>query len=202
MNSWENDQSFLAGVTWLPLIVTIILVIGLVPLTGAAESPLVAQPAKAIGSFGSSNPASAAPVPAQLAEEGQTLFQQQCASCHTIGSGKLVGPDLLGVTQRRDPEWLRRWILAPDKMLAEGDPTATQLLQEYNNVPMPNLGLTEQQVEALIAYLQTGAGPTATATPRAVPALYMPTLVAAVVALLALTVLGLTMGRKRVEVRV
>jgi mono/diheme cytochrome c family protein len=200
MNSRENDQSFLAGVMWLPLMVTIILAIGLLSLTGAAESRGEAGRIEGTADKESS-PRPASPQFAQSAEEGQTLFQQQCTACHTIGGGKLVGPDLLGVTQRRDREWLRQWILVPDKMLAEGDPIATQLLQEYNNVPMPDLGLTDQQGEAIIAYLKTVEG-TAVAVPTGLPALYVPTLVASVVALLALTALGLTIGRKRVEVRV
>jgi hypothetical protein len=113
----------------------------------------------------------------------------------------VVGPDLQGVTARRERDWLARWIKEPDKMLAEGDPIGTQQLQEFNNVPMPNLGMTEQQVDTLIAYLQTTDTSTAT-TPVGLPALYVPTLVAAVVVLLALTALGLGVGKKQVEVRI
>lgn len=91
--------------------------------------------------------------PGQSAGEGQTLFQQKCVACHTIGDGARVGPDLAGVAERRDRAWLSQWILAPDKMLAAGDPIAAQLLQESNNIPMPNLALTEAEVAALIAYL-------------------------------------------------
>lgn len=138
--------------------------------------------------------------PQQTPEEGKTLFEQKCTSCHTIGSGKLVGPDLKGVTTRREPQWLARWIREPDKVLAAGDPIATQLLKEYSNIPMPNLALTDPQVEALIAYLKTAESPAA-ATPMALPDLYVPTLVAAVVVLAALTALRLGMARKQVEVR-
>jgi hypothetical protein len=38
------------------------------------------------------------------------LFSRQCSSCHTIGKGDLVGPDLNGVTGRRDRAWLARFI--------------------------------------------------------------------------------------------
>lgn len=101
--------------------------------------------------------AQAAP-PAQSPEEGHAIFEQKCAACHTIGGGKLVGPDLKGVTERREKDWLARWISTPDKMLAEKDPTAVQLLQEYNSVPMPNLGLSESDVQLLVAFLEHEAG--------------------------------------------
>jgi mono/diheme cytochrome c family protein len=43
-------------------------------------------------------------------------------------------------------------------MLAAGDSMAVQLFEEFNQVPMPNLGLTDAQVAALIAYLEMQAG--------------------------------------------
>ncbi len=85
-------------------------------------------------------------------EDGKTIFQTKCSGCHTIGGGDLIGPDLRNVTSIRDHSWLVNWISAPDKMLAEGDPTAKQLLQQYT-VTMPNLGLSQQQVEDVIAYI-------------------------------------------------
>ncbi|MBI4607901.1 MAG: cytochrome c [Candidatus Rokubacteria bacterium] len=47
----------------------------------------------------------ASPPPSPV--EGQAIFQEKCVSCHTIGGGRLVGPDLQGVTARRDREWQR-----------------------------------------------------------------------------------------------
>jgi mono/diheme cytochrome c family protein len=96
-------------------------------------------------------PAAAAP-----AQEGQAIFQQSCASCHTAdGSGAAFGPDLKGVTDRRDTGWLVRWISAPDEMISQGDPIASELLQQYSGVPMPNMGLQKPQIEAVLAYLAT-----------------------------------------------
>ncbi|HRP68599.1 MAG TPA: c-type cytochrome, partial [Turneriella sp.] len=92
-----------------------------------------------------------------LAEDpGQKIFNEKCTACHTIGKGKTVGPDLKGVTTRRDPQWLTRWIMEPDKALAEKDETALALLKEFNNVPMPNFGITEAQAKDIIAYLGSG----------------------------------------------
>jgi protein SCO1 len=86
--------------------------------------------------------------------QGQYLFQTRCAACHTLGQGDGVGPDLAGVTQQRERGWLERWLTAPDKMLAEGDPLALALFAQYKQVPMPNLHLSESDVAALLAYLE------------------------------------------------
>ncbi len=94
---------------------------------------------------------------AQTEEQGEKLFSDRCTACHSIGGGRLVGPDLKGVVERRESSWLRRIIQEPDKLLADGDELATQLLREFNNVPMPNVGLSEDEVDALIAYLETAA---------------------------------------------
>ena len=93
---------------------------------------------------------------------GSTLFRTRCASCHVIGEqvsaaqiGRLIGPDLLGVTDRRDPEWLARWVAEPDKMLAEKDPLALQLFAQYKGVAMPNMSLSRKQVDSVLEYIET-----------------------------------------------
>ncbi|MBI2862461.1 MAG: cytochrome c [Chloroflexi bacterium] len=116
---------------------------------------------------------SAAPL-AQSPEEGQALFQQKCAACHTIGQGDRVGPDLKGVADRRDRDWLTQFISAPDRVIAQGDPIATELLKKYNNVAMPNPGLTEGQVAAAIAYLGTQSGGAPAPQPTQAPAQAVP----------------------------
>jgi hypothetical protein len=39
-------------------------------------------------------------------------------------------------------------------MIAERDPTAMALMARYRNLPMPNLGLGEQDVTAVIEYMR------------------------------------------------
>jgi mono/diheme cytochrome c family protein len=95
---------------------------------------------------------------AQSAQQGAALFDQKCRACHNIGGGDLVGPDLKGVTERRDMQWLRDFISAPDRVIASGDPIATELLAKYNNLQMPNPGLSKDEVDALLAYLESPGG--------------------------------------------
>ncbi len=87
------------------------------------------------------------------AENGEQIFQNKgCVACHTIGKGKLTGPDLLGVTKRRNEEWLREWLKSPETMILN-DPIAKELLKEYF-VPMPNQGLSDEQIESLIEFFE------------------------------------------------
>ncbi|MCU0685090.1 MAG: SCO family protein [Polyangiaceae bacterium] len=91
---------------------------------------------------------------------GEELFRARCATCHTVGGGdraeiedRRVGPDLLGVNERRERAWLERWIMQPDKMLAEHDPIATRLLAQFNNIVMPNMRLTKSDVDSVLTYI-------------------------------------------------
>lgn len=127
--------------------------------------------------------------------EGESIFRQTCAVCHTVGRGALVGPDLQGVTERRQEPWLKVQIQSPSVHRAQKDPIAATNLEKFG-IPMPDLGLTNQQVEAIIAYLKT-----AQSAPVAVPAQYVPTLALGVLAIVGFTVVGLIVGTKRVEVR-
>jgi mono/diheme cytochrome c family protein len=115
-----------------------------------------------------SNQIALAAPPARSPEDGQAAFSQKCVACHTIGEGDLLGPDLAGVATRRDQEWLTRWLLAPDEVLAQGDAIATDLLKKYDNLAMPNLKLTEAEVSSLIAYL--AAPDSVTPAPEGQPA--------------------------------
>ncbi len=88
----------------------------------------------------------------QLADEGQSIFEQNCTACHKIEE-RFVGPALKEVTTRRSPEWIMNMILNPDRMVKE-DPIAKQLLQEYLS-PMANQNLTEQQARSILEYFRT-----------------------------------------------
>jgi nitrite reductase (NO-forming) len=84
---------------------------------------------------------------------GKADFESKCLACHAVsgGEGKKIGPDLLGVTRRRDDDWIRRWLRSPEEMLAK-DPAAQALLRKYHNVPMPNQNLSEAEIRQYLKY--------------------------------------------------
>src|SRR6266545_4951688 len=56
--------------------------------------------------------------------EAADFFRQNCVSCHTIGGGRLTGPDLKNITQRKEREWLIEFLQSPQAMMDKGDPYA------------------------------------------------------------------------------
>lgn len=64
-----------------------------------------------------------------LVAHGQKVFQEKCSACHKIGE-RYVGPDLKGVTQHRQPEWIMNMILNPEEM-TQKDPHAKEMLGIY-----------------------------------------------------------------------
>jgi nitrite reductase (NO-forming) len=91
----------------------------------------------------------------QSEEEGRKVFQTKgCHTCHAIGKGKLIGPDLQGVSKRRQEEWLRRWLADPAAMM-RADPELQEWPEEYGGIIMPNQNLATAEIQALIAYMRT-----------------------------------------------
>ncbi len=98
---------------------------------------------------------------AQNATDGKTLFEQKCATCHSIGGGDRTGPDLWGVAERRSEDWLIRWITHSDQMIAERDPIAIQLLDQFKGYKMPKSGFTEANSKAVVDYMRDETATTA-----------------------------------------
>lgn len=89
------------------------------------------------------------PAWAQAPDPATDLFARKCASCHTVGKGARVGPDLKDVLARRDRAWVERFVAAPSAML-DTDATARQLLTQANGVRMPDLALPAADVRTLV----------------------------------------------------
>ncbi len=87
------------------------------------------------------------------AEAGRSVFRTHgCIYCHTVGGGRLLGPDLKGVGARRDEKWLREWLADPAAMV-RANPELAQLPQVYDGIVMPNQNLSPAEIDALAGYL-------------------------------------------------
>lgn len=96
---------------------------------------------------------------------GEELFKTACASCHTIGKGRLVGPDLTGVYNKRSTEWLIEFIRSSQSMIKSGDPDAVAIFEEYNRVPMPDNPFNDEQISGIIDYIKSADQPSPVSGP-------------------------------------
>lgn len=96
------------------------------------------------------------------AQDGATIFQQNCASCHAINKD-LTGPRLAGVESRgpwADRKQLYAWIHNPAKFM-QTDPYTQGLKQQYGGVVMTGFPqLSEKEIDAIIDYVNKAAAAT------------------------------------------
>ncbi len=103
-----------------------------------------------------------------FAQNGQALFQQNCAACHAV-SKNLTGPALAGLETRgpwSDRKELYKWIHNPSKYM-QTDPYTQGLKQQYGGVVMTGFPqLSEKDIDAIVDYVDQAAAK-ATAAPGA-----------------------------------
>ena len=94
------------------------------------------------------------------AQDGEQLFQQ-CKACHTIGQGKLLGPDLLDISKKRDAAWVKSFIKSSQSMIKGGDPDAIATFEEFNKLIMIDYPLPDADIEAIVKYIDSFSTPLA-----------------------------------------
>lgn len=94
------------------------------------------------------------PARAAHAFDAKKIFNQRCTACHTFGKGVKVGPDLKGVTARRGRPWLLKFVRSSQRVIAGGDPIATELFRTFKRQRMPDWpDLAPQDVNAILDWL-------------------------------------------------
>ena len=83
-------------------------------------------------------------------EESIKYFRQNCSSCHTIGGGRLAGPDLKDVGKRRDRKWLTKFIKDPKGVIDSGDPYAQKIYKEARTYMQAIPGITDARIAKLL----------------------------------------------------
>lgn len=88
-------------------------------------------------------------------QRGQTLFQQNCATCHAVDKD-IEGPALATIEDRvKDKALLYAWIRNSPAVLKSGNPYFTKLYEAYNKTPMsvfPNL--SDEEIEDILTYIK------------------------------------------------
>jgi cytochrome c2 len=95
--------------------------------------------------------------PGLRAQDAAVFYDENCAMCHTIGEGPMGGPDLKGVTARRDREWLIAFLL--DTGAFANDPIVKKMIAEADGMEMPPTeGLTRELAEAILSVVDRRSG--------------------------------------------
>jgi len=93
---------------------------------------------------------------ASAATDPATMFIRKCSSCHAVGQGVLVGPDLKGATDRHTRKWLTAWISSSESLIRSGDAAAIGLFKKFKQQRMPDQSLSPGELSALLDYLAAG----------------------------------------------
>ena len=89
------------------------------------------------------------------AQDTPDYFRQNCMNCHTIGGGRLTGPDLKDLGERKDAEWLINFMINPKQVIDSGDPYAQKLLEESRGVVMPiGPGMNRYRAEQILKLIE------------------------------------------------
>jgi len=90
-----------------------------------------------------------------IAQDTPDYFRANCANCHTIGGGRLTGPDLKDVTKRKDVEWLIGFMQNPKAVVDSGDAYAVKIAEASRGVIMPTLpGMTRYRAEQILKLIE------------------------------------------------
>ncbi len=90
-----------------------------------------------------------------LAQDTPDYYRANCMNCHTIGGGRLTGPDLKDVGKRKDAEWLIGFMQNPKAVIDSGDPYALKMADESRGVVMPILpGMDRYRAEQILKLIE------------------------------------------------
>ena len=93
-------------------------------------------------------------IPLRAQNSGEKTFKTICAACHTINKGRLVGPQLSGIYEKKDSKWLIPFIRSSQRMVKGGDTAAVAIYNQFNHIPMPDNQLTDEEILNVIGYIK------------------------------------------------
>lgn len=85
---------------------------------------------------------------------GESIFTRTCQVCHTIGKGRLVGPDLLDIENRRTEDWIIGFVKSSQGLVNSDDQDAITLFNEYNKIVMPDQDLSGAEIKDVLLFIK------------------------------------------------
>lgn len=92
------------------------------------------------------------PLDQDMVKRGKAIYEMKCSACHKLTEQRVVGPGWLGLTKKRQPEWIMNMITNVDIMLEE-DPEARKLLAECL-VRMPNQNISVGDSRDILEFMR------------------------------------------------
>jgi glucose/arabinose dehydrogenase/mono/diheme cytochrome c family protein len=83
--------------------------------------------------------------------KGKASFYQNCSGCHSFKQDG-IGPALGGLTDSVSPDWIKRFIRDPKKLIESGDERTVQLMKNHKSI-MPSFALTDDELNGIIAFI-------------------------------------------------
>lgn len=98
-------------------------------------------------------------LPDSIAQDGSTLFKQNCAACHKIDKAS-IGPKLLGAKSKWEEagegDFLYEWVIDPVGLYESGKSNLAAEVWDFNPSAMtPMAHLTNNEIDAIFAYVDT-----------------------------------------------
>ena len=92
----------------------------------------------------------------------KTWVKFGCQGCHKIG-GKVGGPDLANLLDRRSVDWVTRWLKNTAQMQTT-DSIGMALLKEWKGYKMPQMKVNDADIDNLLHYIQAESAKVKTKT--------------------------------------
>ena len=97
--------------------------------------------------------------------EPAKYFKMNCSSCHSIGEGDKIGPDLAGLSKRRKLDWIVKFVGYPEGMIngdeeeagyEKPDALAKKIFEQYKPTVMTEFpDLDKNKIKALLTYIDS-----------------------------------------------
>ncbi len=140
----------------------VLLIVMLLGLTGNSAASLIKtheysapwqqEKDKGIGPF---QDVKLSPLNPDKVKKGMALFNTKCIICHELDVKKL-GPPIRNTTKVYTPEFILNMIVNPLEM-EKSNETIKALLKQYNNLPMIDQKITQDEALQIFDYLRSVA---------------------------------------------